>query len=136
MGESVFSTTTQDCTVTSGWQERFSLSLLALCGHPRHYSVTPGTVMTSPTLLERTRMGRRHARRCASYGLPLTTPSSRPTGGGRTANLYATTLEAAPVWAQDSPRRPTRSGIRQDSHLLHGIVRHASTCRRNSVSRL
>jgi hypothetical protein len=39
--------------------------------------------------------GRRHARRCASYGLPLTAPSSRPTGGGRTTNLCATTLEAA-----------------------------------------
>jgi hypothetical protein len=42
--------------------------------------------------------GRRHARRCASYGLPLTAPSRQPTGGGRTGNLYATTLEVALVW--------------------------------------
>jgi ribonuclease HI len=42
-----------------------------------------------------------------------TNPSSRPTGGGRTANLYATTLEAAPVRAHDSPRHPNRSEIRQ-----------------------
>jgi hypothetical protein len=136
MGANAFSMPTQDYAVTSGQRERSSPSLSALCGHPRHCNITPGTVTTSPTLLERARTGRRHARRCASYELPLTAPSSRPTGGGRTANLYATTLEAAPVWAQDSPRRPTRSGIRQDSHLLHGIVRHASTCRRNSVSRL
>jgi hypothetical protein len=36
-------------------------------------------------------------------------------------------LEATPGHAQDTPRRPARSGIRQDGRLLHGTVRHAST---------
>jgi hypothetical protein len=61
---------------------------------------------------------------------PMMAPSSLPTGGGRTANLYATTLEAAPVWAQDSPRRPNRSEIRQDGRQLRGTARHAFTRRR------
>jgi hypothetical protein len=61
---------------------------------------------------------------------PSTPPSSRPADGGRAANLRTTTLEAAPVWAQDSPRRPNRSEIRQDGRQLHGTVRHAFTRRR------
>jgi hypothetical protein len=136
MGANAFSMTTQDYTVTSGQREWSFRSLSALCGHPRHCNITPGTVTTSPTLLEHARTGRRHARHCASYGLPLTAPSSRPMGGGRTANLYATTLEAAPVRAQDPPQHPNRSEIRQDSHLLPGTVRHASTRRQNSVAHL
>jgi hypothetical protein len=116
--------------MTSGQWERSSPSLSALCGHPRHCSATLGTAMTSPTLLKRTGTGRRHARHCTSYGPPLTAPSSRPMGGSRTANLYATTLEAAPVWAQDSPRRPNRSEIRQDGRQLRGTARHAFTHRR------
>jgi hypothetical protein len=93
-------------------------------------STTPGTATTSPTLLERTGTGRRHAFLCASYGPPLTAPSSRPAGDGRTANLYTTTLEAAPVQAQDAPRRPDWSKVRQDGRQLLGTARHASTCRR------
>jgi hypothetical protein len=80
--------------------------------------------------LKRTGTGRRHARHCTSYGLPSTPPPSRPAGGGRTAHLYATTLEAAPVRAQDSPRRPNRSEIRQDGRQLRGTARHAFTRRR------
>jgi hypothetical protein len=38
-------------------------------------------------------------------GTPLTAPSNQSAGGGRTVNLYTATLEAAPVWAQDAPRR-------------------------------
>jgi hypothetical protein len=64
------------------------------------------------------------------YGLPLTAPSSRPAGGGRTTDLYSTTLEAAPVRAQDSSRRPNRSDIRQDGRQLRGTTRHAFTRRR------
>jgi hypothetical protein len=135
-GRIIFSMTTQDYTMTSGQRERSSPSPSALCGHPRHCNITPGTVTTSPTLLEHARTGRRHTRHCASHGLPLTAPSSRSAGGGWTANLYATTHEVAPVRAQDSPRRPNRSEIRQDRHLLHGTVRHASTHRRNSVAHL
>jgi hypothetical protein len=116
--------------VTSGQWERSSQSLSALCVHPRRCSATPGTATTSPTLLEHTGTGRRHARHCTSYGPPLTAPSSRPTGGGRTANLYTATLEAAPVRAQDTPRRTNRSEIHQDGRQLRGTARHASTRRR------
>jgi hypothetical protein len=116
--------------VTSGRRERSSPSLSALCGHPRHCSVTPGTAMTSPTLLKRTGTRHHHACHCASYGPLLTAPSNRPAGGGRTTNHYATTLEAAPVRAQDAPRRPDRSKIRQDGRQLRGTARHASTHRR------
>jgi hypothetical protein len=130
MGANAFSITTQDCTVTSGRRGQSSPSLSALCDHPCHCSATPGTATTSPTLLERTRIGRRHAHHCTSYRPPLTAPSSRPTGGGRTSNLYATTLKAAPVRAQDSPRRPNRSKIHQDSRQLCGTARHTSTRRR------
>jgi hypothetical protein len=130
MGANAFSMTTQDCTVTSGRRERSSPSLSALCGNPLHCSATPGTATTSLTLLEHTGTEHRHTRHCTSYGPPLTTPSSWPTGGGRTANLYATTLEVAPVWAQDSPRRPNGSEIHQDSRQLYGTARHASTRRR------
>jgi hypothetical protein len=122
--------TTQDYVVTSGQRERSSSSLSALCDHPHHCSTTPGTATTSPVLLERTGTGRRHARHCTSYGPPLTAPSSRSTGGGRTANLYATTLEVFPVRAQDTPRRPNRSKIRQDGRQLRGTARHASIHRR------
>jgi hypothetical protein len=125
-----FPVTTQDYAVTSGRRERSSPSLLDLCGHPRHCSATPGTAMTSPTLLERTGTGRRHACHCTSYGPSLMAPSSRPTGGGRTTNLYTTTLEVAPIRAQDTPRRPNRSKIRQDGRQLRGTARHASTRRR------
>jgi hypothetical protein len=116
--------------VTSGRREWFSPSLSALCGHPRHCSAMSGTATTSPTLLERTGTGRRHACHCTSYGPPLTTPSSRPAGDSRTANLYTTTLEAAPVRAQDAPRCPDWRKIRQDGRQLRDTARHASTRRR------
>jgi hypothetical protein len=130
MGANAFSMTTPDYTVTSGQRERSSPSPSALCDHPRHCNATSGTVTTSPTLLKHARTGRRHARHYASYDLPLTAPSSWPAGSGRTANLYATTLEATPIQAQDSPRRPNRSEIRQDGHQLRGTARHAFTRRR------
>jgi hypothetical protein len=111
--------------VTSGQREWSSPSLSTLCDHPRHCSATPGTATTSPTLLKRTGTGRRHARHCTTYGLPLTPPSNLPAGGGRTANLYATTLEVAPVRVQDSPRHPNWSKIRQDGRQLRGTAHHA-----------
>jgi hypothetical protein len=130
MGANAFSMTTQDYAVTSSQRERSSLSLLTLCGHPRHCSATAGTATTFPTLLERTGTGRRHANHYTSYRSPLTAPSNRPVGGGRTASLYATTLEVAPVRAHDTPRRPNRSKILQDGRQLCGTTRHASTRRR------
>jgi hypothetical protein len=125
-----FSMTTQDYTVTPGRRGRSSPSLSALCGHPRHCSATSSTATTSPTPLKHTGTGRHHARHCTSYGPPLTAPSSRPTGGGQAASLYATTLKVAPVRAQNTPRRTNRSEIRQDGRQLHGTARHASTRRR------
>jgi hypothetical protein len=122
--------TTQNYAMTSGQRERSSSSLSALCGHRRHCSATPGTATASPTLLERTGTGRRHALHCTSYGPPLTAPSSRPTDGGQTANLYATTLKVAPVQAQDTPRCPNRGEICQDGRQLRGTARDASTHRR------
>jgi hypothetical protein len=125
-----FPVTTQGYAVTSGRRERSSPSLSVLCGHPRHYSTTPGTATTSPTLLGRTGAGRRHACHCTSYGPPWMAASSRPADNGRTANLYTTALEAAPVRAQDAPRRPDWNKIRQDGRQLRGTARHASTRRR------
>jgi hypothetical protein len=130
MGANDFSMATQDYAVTSGRWEQCSPSLSALCSHPRHCSATPGTATTSPTLLERTGTRRLHARHCTSYGPPSMAPSSRPTDGDRTANLYTTTLKAAPVWAQDSPRRPNRSKILQDGRQFCGTARHAFTRRK------
>jgi hypothetical protein len=115
--------------VTSGRRERSSSSLSALCVHPHHCSATRGTATTSPTLLEHTGMGRCHSCHCTSYGPPLTAPSSRPAGSGRTTNLYTTTLEATPVRAQDAPRRPKWSKICQDGRQPRGTASHASTRR-------
>jgi hypothetical protein len=89
-----FPVTTQGYAVTSGRRERSPPLLSALCGHPRHCSATPGTATTSPTLLERTGTGRRHACHCTSYGPLLTAPSSQPAGSVRTANLYTTTSKS------------------------------------------
>jgi hypothetical protein len=46
----------------------------------------------------------------------------------QTRGSHTTTLEAAPGQAQDSPRHPARSNIRQDGHPLHGVVHHTTTC--------
>jgi hypothetical protein len=116
--------------MTSGRRERSSPSLSALCGHPRHCSATPGTATTYPTLLECTGTGRRHDRHCATYGPPVDGTLEPARDGGRTINHYAATLEAAPVRAQDAPRRPDWSRIRQDDRQLRGTARHAFTSRR------
>jgi hypothetical protein len=49
--------------------------------------------------------------------------------GGRSTNRYTAALEAAPVRAQDAPRRLNRSGILQDGRQLHSTARHTSTRR-------
>jgi hypothetical protein len=115
--------------VTSGRRERSFPSLSTLCGHPRHCRTTPGTVTTSRCCWS--------ARGQDAPRLPLcrvrapvddTLESAR--GGGQMTNHYAATLEAAPVRAQDAPRRLGWSRIRQDGRQLHGTGRHASTCRK------
>jgi hypothetical protein len=114
----------------SGRRERSSPSLSTLCGHPRHCSATPGTMTTSSTLLECTGTGRRHDRYYAAYEPPIDGTLEPACGGGRATNHYAATLEAAPVRAQDAPRRPDWSRIRQDGRQLRGTAFHASTRRK------
>jgi hypothetical protein len=77
--------------------------------------------------IEHTEMGHCHACYCTSYGSLSTTPSSLPEDAP--VNRHASTLEVAPVQAQDTPRRCDRSKICQDGHQLHGTVRHAATRR-------
>jgi hypothetical protein len=69
--------------------------------------------------------GRRHASHCTAYGILSAAPSSPPEDA--LVNHYASTLEVAPVRAQDAPRRRDWSKIRQDGHHLHGTVRHVAT---------
>jgi hypothetical protein len=47
-----------------------------------------------------------------AYGPPVDVTLELARGSGRTSNHYAATLEAAPVRAQDAPRRPDWSKIR------------------------
>jgi hypothetical protein len=124
------SVTTQGYVVTSGRRERSSPSLSTLCGHPYHCSATPGTVTTSPMLLEYTGTRRRHDHHCAAYGPTVDGTLEPARDGGQTTNHYAATLEAAPVRAQDAPRRLDWSRIRQDGRQLRGTARHASTRRK------
>jgi hypothetical protein len=69
--------------------------------------------------------GRRHACHCTPYGSPSTAPSCPH--GDAPVNHYASTLEVAPVQAQDTPRRCNWSKIRQDGRQLRGAVHHTST---------
>jgi hypothetical protein len=69
--------------------------------------------------------GRRHACYCTSYGSPSTAPSSPPEDAP--VNHHVSTLEVAPVRAQDTPRRRDWSKIRQHGRQLYGTVRHTAT---------
>jgi hypothetical protein len=75
--------------------------------------------------IEHAGTGCRHACHCAPYG-PLSTAPSSPLEAAP-VNHYASTLETAPVRAQDAPRRCDWSKIRQDGHQLYGTVRHTAT---------
>jgi hypothetical protein len=75
--------------------------------------------------IEHAGKGRRYASHCTAYGTPSATPSSPPED--TPANHYASTLEAAPVQAQDTPRRRDWSKIRQDGRQILHTVRHAAT---------
>jgi hypothetical protein len=122
-----FSMTTQGHVVTSGRWDRSSPSLSTLCVHPRHCSATrvrcddiPDAVgvhgdKTSP----RPPLCRVRA--------PVDGTLEPACGGGRTTNHYTATVEAAPIRAQDAPRRPDWSRIRQDGRQLRGTARHATT---------
>jgi hypothetical protein len=75
--------------------------------------------------IEHAGTGRRHACYCTSYGPLSTAPSSLPEDAP--VNHHASTLEVAPVQAQDTPRRCDWSKIRQDGRQLHGTVCHTAT---------
>jgi hypothetical protein len=121
------SVTTQGQAMTSGRRERSSPSLSTLCGHPCPCSATPRTAATTPTLLERTGVGRRHTRRCTSYGPPSTAPLDpvrrrRPDGQPlrlypRSRSCLGTGRAATPAPERDSPGR--LSAPRHCSPRLH-----------------
>jgi hypothetical protein len=75
--------------------------------------------------IEHAGTGRRHACYCTSYGSLSTAPSSPPEDAP--VNHHASTLEVAPVQAQDKPRHRDWSKIRQDGRQLRGTIRHAAT---------
>jgi hypothetical protein len=124
----IFYVLVQGHAVTSGRRDRSSPSLSALCGHPRHCRTTPDTVAISQrcwdvrgqdiattATVPRTDPCQRH---------PRTDPPRR-----QSTNRYTAALEAAPVRAQDAPRRLNRSRIRQDGRQLRSTVRHTFTRR-------
>jgi hypothetical protein len=131
-----YSAPARDDAVTSGQWKWSPPSPSALCDHPRHRDAIPATAPPYPTLWEHAATGHCHSSHCALYDLMSTAPSNPHADGPRTSNLYATSLEAAPGDAQDTPRHPARGGIRHDNRLLHGTIRHASTRRPNIVARL
>jgi hypothetical protein len=68
----------------------------------------------------------RHNGHCATYGSHQRHPRTS-TPPRQSANRFVAALEAAPVRAQDAPRRLNRSGIRQDGRQLRNTVRHTAT---------
>jgi hypothetical protein len=84
-------------------------------------------------LLGRAGTRHRHNSHCATCGLLVNGTLELAHHGGQSTNRYAAALEAAPVRAQDAPRRLSRSGIRQDGRRLRSTVRH--TCTRRGIVR-
>jgi hypothetical protein len=82
-----------------------------------------------PALLGRTGIRHLHDGHCATYGPSSTAPSRAGPPRRQSTNCYAAALEAAPVRAQDAPRRLNRSGIRQDGRQLRSTIHHTSTRR-------
>jgi hypothetical protein len=124
----VFSVLTQGRAVTSGQRDRSSPSLSALCDHSRHCSSMPDTVATPRRCWVR---GDKTAPRrpLCHVRAPINGTLESAHYGGQSTNRYTATLEAAPVRAQDAPRRLNRSGIRQDGRQLHNTTCHTSTRR-------
>jgi hypothetical protein len=124
----IFYVLIQGHAVTSGRRDRSSPSLSALCGHPRHCRTTPDTVATSQRCWDV-----RGQDIATTATVPRTGPRQRHPRTGpprrQSTNCYTAALEAAPVRAQDAPRRLNRSGIRQDGRQLCSTVRHTSTRR-------
>jgi hypothetical protein len=115
---------------------RISSSPSVLCGHPRHHDAIPGTAAPSPTLWEYGTTRHRHAYCCAPYGFPSAAPSSQRTDDDQGRSSHTATLKVVPGRIRGTPRRSARSGIHQDSRLLHGTIYHTATRSQNSVARL
>jgi hypothetical protein len=107
----IFYVLIQDHVVTSGRRERSSPLLSTLCGHPRHCRTTPDPVATSQRCWDV--RGRDIA---TTATVPRTGPRQRHPRTGpprrQSTNCYDAALEAAPVRAQNAPRRLNRSRIR------------------------
>jgi hypothetical protein len=123
----VFSVLTQGHAVTSGRRDRSSSSLSTLCDHPHRCCTTPGTVATDAVGARGDKTSPRRPL-CHVRG-PVNDTLEPAHYSGRMTNRYAATLEAAPVRAQDAPRRLNRSRIRRDGRQLRGTARHTSTRR-------
>jgi hypothetical protein len=87
-------------------------------------------VANIPTLLGRAGTRHRHNGHCATYGPPINGTLELAHHGGRSTNYCTDALEAAPVRAQDAPRRLNGSGIRKDGRQLYGTARHTATRRK------
>jgi hypothetical protein len=87
-------------------------------------------------LLECAGTRRRHDCHCTAYGSPVDGTFESAHYGVQTTNYYTATLEAAPVRAQDTPRRLDWSRIRKDGRQLRGTARHASTRKKSSAARM
>jgi hypothetical protein len=119
-----FLVTTQDQTMTLGrrphhsrrCQPRSAIPAIATPrAHCYNYSNT----------IEHAGTGRHHTCHCSLYG-PLSMAPSSPLEA-TPVNHYASTLEAAPVRAQDAPRHRDWNQIRQDGHQLYCTVCHTAT---------
>jgi hypothetical protein len=104
-GTTIYSAPAQDGAMTSDQWSASPPSPPALRGQPRHYATISGTAAPSLTLWKPKATRHRHARCCASSGLPSAEPSSQRMDDDQTRGPYAATLEAAPERVQDSPRR-------------------------------
>jgi hypothetical protein len=128
-GTDVHSTLARDYAVTSGRRGPSPPSPSVLYTHPRHHNTISSTAAPSPTLWGYGATRHHHVVSYAPYGLPSVAPSSQRADDDSTGDFNTTTLEATLGRAQSMPGRSTGSQIRQDSCLLHGIVRHATTRR-------
>jgi hypothetical protein len=82
-----------------------------------------------PVLLEREETRCHHYGHCATYGLPVNGTLELAHHDGRSANYYATTLEAVPICTQDAPRCLNGSGFARtavSSTALFAIPLHVS----------
>jgi hypothetical protein len=131
-----YATPAQDNAVMSGRQDRSPLSPSVLCGHPRRPQHHPGHCIIIPNTVEG--WGDKTPPRrllCAPRPPVCRTlepmykrrPNGRPLHHHPRSRSWTDTGHAM---------TPPRHKIRKDGRLLRGTVRHASTRRQNSATRL